>query len=584
MATGQVNRIVHQLRWLAYGGAERAHPDGQLLERFIRRQDEAAFEELVRRHGPMVLGVCRRLLGNTHDAEDAFQATFMVLVRRARAVRPRDLVGNWLHGVACRVALSAQARSSRLRAREKQVLDMPHPTTTPVDAAEDLRPVLDLELSRLPEKYRTAIVLCELEGRSRKDVARQLGVPEGTLSSRLAAGRKMLAARLAQRGLLVSGAALSAALVEGASQAAVPAILATTTVKAAVSGAASQAAALGLLSARALALTEGAMHAMLISKLKSMASVVLAIGLFTGGAGMMTLTADEAQPEKAGAGGHKLSSVHAQAGPAVGAREVYGALDGDGVLEVFLVPSTTPPRKVILVDGDEPMKRQALHESYHRLAQLHAKQAQGPDPHASVDFDGWLHRLHVNSKYAGRCTACHTPKDVHWREDTPWLPRALSVQESGDGEILVIRLPKTSTPATDAEFLRRVCLDVLGRLPTPLETSYFIKDRDRQKYRRIVEQLAGSAEGAQAAREPNTSKVAPAEKNDRASRAEAYVREKLNKKQLTPEERQLIQKVLEFVAREHGATGARQDAIDNAIINLFELHRQQSAPPKGKGN
>src|SRR5437588_6351038 len=179
MAAGQVNRIMHQLRWLAHGCAQRDRSDGQLLEQFIGARDEHAFEELLRRHGPMVLGVCRRLLGHAQDAEDAFQATFMVLVRRARSVMPRELVGNWLYGVAYRVALDAQARSSRRRAREKQVQDMPHPTTPPTDLDPDLRPLLDRELSRLPEKYRVPIVLCDLEGRTRKDVARQLGVPEG---------------------------------------------------------------------------------------------------------------------------------------------------------------------------------------------------------------------------------------------------------------------------------------------------------------------------------------------------------------------------------------------------------------------
>src|SRR5437763_852348 len=154
MAAGQANRIMHQLRWLAHGCEERARSDGQLLDRFIARRDEAAFAELLRRHGPMVLGVCRRLLGHAQDAEDAFQATFMVLVRKARSVMPRELVGNWLYGVAYRVALEAQARAGRRRAREKQVEDMPHPTTPAADPTDDLRPVLDRELSRLPEKYR----------------------------------------------------------------------------------------------------------------------------------------------------------------------------------------------------------------------------------------------------------------------------------------------------------------------------------------------------------------------------------------------------------------------------------------------
>ncbi len=161
---------------------------------------------------------------------------------------PCELVGNWLYGVAYRVALDAQARSSRRRAREKQVVDMPHPTAPAADHDPDLRPLLDRALSLLPEKYRAAIVLCDLEGRMRKDVARQLGVPEGTLSSRLNTGRKLLAGRLARHGLAVSGTAVASALAAGPTQAAIPGTLAIATIKAAAAGAAKQAAALGLIS------------------------------------------------------------------------------------------------------------------------------------------------------------------------------------------------------------------------------------------------------------------------------------------------------------------------------------------------
>jgi RNA polymerase sigma factor (sigma-70 family) len=575
MATGQVNRIVHHLRWLAHRGAagaaraERAQGDGQLLERFVNRQDQVAFEELVRRHGPMVLGVCQRLLGNAHDAEDAFQATFMVLVRRARAVRPRDLVGNWLYGVACRVALSAQARSSRRRAREKQVLDMPHPTTTP-DTADDLRPVLDLELSRLPEKYRVPIVLCELEGRSRKDVARQLRVPEGTLSSRLAAGRKLLAARLARRGLLITGTAVSAALAS-TGQAAVPAILATSTIKAAALGAAGQAAALGLLSARALALTEGVMHAMFISKLKSLAAVLLTIGLFTGGAGLMTLTADEPQPGAAGTGGRKALVLPAGEAPRLDFGVAVADVDKDGWPDIFVVPSN-PPRHILIVEGDKELTWDAVARHVQLLEHTQAKKDR-------LDLEVWdslLRHVHAHPRYAESCTACHVQqkpaKDTEWRAKA-WSERR-QVAEGSGGDIIVIRLPKKSSRDDDAQFLRRLFIDVLGRTPTAVETSYFLKDTDPQKYRRIVEQIVRTTEAAQDAQDKKLHNTAREDKQaDTASRAEGYVKEKLKKQQLTPEERQLIQKVLEFAAKENTRT-QRQEAIDNAIINLFELHRK----------
>jgi RNA polymerase sigma factor (sigma-70 family) len=179
--------------------------DGQLLECFLSQRDDAAFECLVRRHGPMVLGVCRRVLHHVHDAEDAFQATFLVLARRAASLRDRELVGNWLHGTAYRAALEAKA--ARRRVKERQVRAMPDPETMDKADWAELRLVLDHELNRLPEKYLAAILLCDLEGRTRKEAARQLGVPEGTLSGRLTTARRLLAKRLAGRGVTLSGGA-----------------------------------------------------------------------------------------------------------------------------------------------------------------------------------------------------------------------------------------------------------------------------------------------------------------------------------------------------------------------------------------
>ena len=164
--------------------------DGQLLGRFAATRDEASFTALVRRHGPMVLGVCRRVLGDFHDAEDAFQATFLVLARKAASVVKRESVSCWLHGVAYHTALRAGAAIGRRRTRERQVENMPHPEVMPTEA-RDWLPLLDRELNRLPEKYRTAIVVCDLEGRTRREAARQLRITEGTLSSRLARGRTL---------------------------------------------------------------------------------------------------------------------------------------------------------------------------------------------------------------------------------------------------------------------------------------------------------------------------------------------------------------------------------------------------------
>ena len=227
MATGQPHDVLRQLRRAALLRDGGGMTDGQLLECFVERRDEAAFEALVRRHGPMVLGVCRRVLRHPQDAEDAFQAAFLVLVRRAASIGQRELLGNWLYGVAYRTALDARAAAARRRVLERQVSPMPEPQATDAaDAGRELRPLLDQELSRLPEKYRVPVVLCDLEGRTRRDVARQLGIPAGTLSGRLTAARQMLARRLARRGgLALSAAPLTAALSQGAVSACVPAPL-----------------------------------------------------------------------------------------------------------------------------------------------------------------------------------------------------------------------------------------------------------------------------------------------------------------------------------------------------------------------
>src|SRR5262249_48797732 len=232
MSEGRWGGVVDQLRRGALRGDAGAS-DAHLLDSFIIRRDEAAFEALVRRHGPMVLGVCRRILSDAHDAEDAFQAAFLVLVRKAASIQPRDLVGNWLYGVAYRTALEARGILMRRRAKERQVAAMPDPQTTPSEFEPDAQIVLDEELNRLPDKYRAPVVLCELEGRSRKDVAQLLRIPEGTLSSRLATARRMLAGRLRRRGYGVSAAALTALLAQQASATILPAPLIAATAQAA---------------------------------------------------------------------------------------------------------------------------------------------------------------------------------------------------------------------------------------------------------------------------------------------------------------------------------------------------------------
>jgi RNA polymerase sigma factor (sigma-70 family) len=284
MATNHLRTALDHLRLaLAPAGAL---TDAQLLARFLAVRDEAAFAALVRRHGPMVLGVCRRVLGHAQDAEDAFQAAFLVLARKAGSVLDREAVGSWLYMVAYRAAQRVRAGRARRRARERQVDDMPHPQVQPPEA-QDWRPLLDVELSRLPEKYRAPVVLCDLECQPRKEAARQLGLPPGTLSSRLATGRKMLAARLSRRGLALSGGALAVALGQGAASAGVPAPLVAATAKAAALAAAGHLAAV---STPVAAVTKGVLRAMFLTKLKVVLGSVLVVGAL--GAGGLALQGD----------------------------------------------------------------------------------------------------------------------------------------------------------------------------------------------------------------------------------------------------------------------------------------------------
>ncbi|MCI0703569.1 MAG: sigma-70 family RNA polymerase sigma factor [Planctomycetia bacterium] len=177
--------------------------DAELLTRWCVAADTTALEELIHRHGAMVFGVCRRALGNTADAEDAFQATFLIFVRKAHTLdRPAE-VAAWLHAVALRVARKARAARTRRYEREVAIVDIADPTTPePSEDARDLRQSLDEELDRLPEKYRLPIVLCELEGRTLEETAQLLGWPKGTVAGRLSRGRELLRRRLSRRGLL----------------------------------------------------------------------------------------------------------------------------------------------------------------------------------------------------------------------------------------------------------------------------------------------------------------------------------------------------------------------------------------------
>jgi RNA polymerase sigma factor (sigma-70 family) len=251
--------------------------DAELLGHYVRRRDETAFAALLRRHGPMVLGVCRRVLGNEADAADAFQATFLVLVRKAGSIRARGLVGNWLYGVAHNTARKAKAMNRKRQAKERDAAAVPKPGADGEDW-EQVLPLLDAELSRLPDHYRVPIVLCDLEGRTIKETARHLGWPLGTAATRLTRGRALLARRLTGRGLALSGSVLAAGLAPKVASADVPAPLLGATLRASVPVAAGTAVG-AVVSARVSVLVEGVLKMMLLTKLKTALAFTLLVAV-----------------------------------------------------------------------------------------------------------------------------------------------------------------------------------------------------------------------------------------------------------------------------------------------------------------
>jgi RNA polymerase sigma factor (sigma-70 family) len=273
--------------------------DGQLLERFATRDGEAAemaFAALVERHGPMVLRTCRSVLHDPHAAEDAFQATFLVLVQKARGLWVRDSLGPWLHQVACRVSSCARAEAARRRRIESRA--RPPEARSAIEAGpDDLGGVLHEELGRLPEKYRAAVVLCCLEGLTVDQAARRLGWPLGTVQSRLARGRQRLRERLTGRGLAPSAGALAAALAAEEARAEVPIALAEATARAGIHLAAGRAAA-GAVPAAVLTLTEGVLRTMSLTRLK-VAAIAILIGFGMGSGVVVHRIASRASAQEA---------------------------------------------------------------------------------------------------------------------------------------------------------------------------------------------------------------------------------------------------------------------------------------------
>ena len=289
---------IHDLRTLFDIGVVGRRSDGELLDRFVERREDAVFEAIAYRHGPMVWGVCRRVLRDHHDAEDAFQATFLVLARKASSVVPSEKLGNWLYGVAYQTAMKARATRARRRGRESQVSMMPECEAAAPNLQDDLAAVLDRELSCLPENYRIPIVLCDLEGRAHKEAASQLGWPIGTVSSRLARARSMLAKRLRRRGVSLSVGSLALLLAQESARAGMPVRLIGSTAQAARQLAAGIAVAAGVVPAGVAILTREVLKVMLFSKLKIVTVVLLAVSALAASGASLGYRARTSEPNQ----------------------------------------------------------------------------------------------------------------------------------------------------------------------------------------------------------------------------------------------------------------------------------------------
>lgn len=293
MAGGWLPDFLRRLRQ-RLSPADEGTADADLLDRFVELREEAAFEVLVARHSSMVFGVCGRVLGDTHAAEDAFQATFLILARRARAIRKRTSLGCWLHGVAYRVAVKARARESCRRRHEREVMPLEASDSAAV-VWRDLRPALDAALDRLPEKYRAPLVLCYLEGRTQEEAAELLGWRLGTLATRVLRGRTRLRSLLARRGVAISIASLTMVLERNLVSAAQPAELVSCTV--------GHAASVAAVPDSIQVLAKGVLHTMRYAKIRK-ALPVAVVAVLLGGTALIwqqrnaLATVGDTPPEK----------------------------------------------------------------------------------------------------------------------------------------------------------------------------------------------------------------------------------------------------------------------------------------------
>jgi RNA polymerase sigma factor (sigma-70 family) len=331
-----ISLILRQLRTLMATQRADGQTDGHLLEQFVSQRDEVAFAALLERHGPMVLGVCRRILHDEHRAEDAFQATFLVLVRKANTIRKQPSIASWLHGVALRLARKAKTEATRATQPDAR-----SPSETVVDVQAEAswnesQAILDDELQRLPENYRLPLVLCYLEGLTRDEAAAQLGWTANKLRGCLERGRDQLRSRLVQRGVTLSAAASATLLAETILAATVPPLLAVSTIHAAARLATGTTLAACGISAPVVALTEGGLKMMASKTMMLIVALALVTGLFGAGVGIVVQRSEPIESRQLKNGAQAPEEV----------------LMGAGALSVSAAPAQTPNgRKPSLPNG-----------------------------------------------------------------------------------------------------------------------------------------------------------------------------------------------------------------------------------------
>ncbi len=278
MASASREAVETQIERLFRDGTLTSQSDAELLTRYLIARDEAAFEALVNLHGPMVLGLCRRMLRDPSDIDDAFQATFLVLIRKAPAIRDRGLLANWLYGVAYRVAIRARGNLLRRRERETSLAEIETPAMSVHDHLEEVPQALDQELNRLPSRYRVPLVLCYLKGLTHDQAAEEMRCPVGTVRSRLARGRNLLKRRLTARGYSPSASLLASALPAPA----VPAALVRATLESAARYSMAAAAGAALASSAVETLAAGALTSMIATRIRTIALSLLALAVTSG--------------------------------------------------------------------------------------------------------------------------------------------------------------------------------------------------------------------------------------------------------------------------------------------------------------